>query len=42
MHLCYKLNLGFKAEIEFDGQVFEYDYPKKLGHKEWVLVAEVP
>ena len=32
---------GFKAEIEFDGQVFEYDYPKKLGHKEWVLVAEV-
>lgn len=30
---------GFKAEIEFEGQVFEYDYPKPLGNKEWVTVA---
>jgi len=30
---------GFKAEIEFGGQVFEYDYPKKMGNKEWVTVA---
>lgn len=32
---------GFKAEIEFAGQLFEYDYPKPLKHKEWVPVAEV-
>ena len=32
---------GFKAEIEFDGQVFEYDYPEPLRNKEWVEVAEV-
>ena len=32
---------GFKAEIEFDGQVFEYDYDKPLKNKEWVTVAEV-
>lgn len=32
---------GFKAEIEFQGQVFEYDYPKPLGNKEWVEVARV-
>lgn len=30
---------GFKAEIEFEGQVFEYDYPKPLKHKEWLTVA---
>lgn len=32
---------GFKAEIEFEGQVFEYEYDKPLGHKEWVTVAIV-
>jgi hypothetical protein len=32
---------GFKAEIEFAGQVFEYDYPKPLGNHEWVPVATV-
>jgi len=32
---------GFKAEIEFEGQVFEYDYDKPLGNKEWVDVATV-
>lgn len=32
---------GFKAEIEFNGQVFAYEYDKPLGHKEWVTVAEV-
>jgi hypothetical protein len=29
-----------KAEIEFDGQVFQYEYPKTK-HKEWITVAEV-
>ena len=32
---------GFKAEIEFGGQVFEYEHPRPLEHKEWVTVAEV-
>jgi len=32
---------GFKAEIEFNGQVFEYEYDKPLGNKEWVTVAVV-
>lgn len=32
---------GFKAEIEFEGQVFEYSYDKPLANKEWVTVAEV-
>lgn len=32
---------GFKAEIEFEGNVFEYDYAKPLGNKEWVDVATV-
>lgn len=32
---------GFKAEIEFAGQLFQYDYPSRLKNKEWVTVAEV-
>lgn len=32
---------GFKAEIEFAGQIFEYEYDKPLGNKEWVDVATV-
>ena len=32
---------GFKAEIEFEGQVFEYEVDRPLKHKEWVTVAEV-
>jgi len=32
---------GFRAEIEFGGQVFQYDYDKPLKDKEWVTVAEV-
>lgn len=32
---------GFRAEIEFAGQVFEYEYDKPLGNKEWVDVATV-
>lgn len=29
-----------KAEIEFGGQIFEYEYPKTKNHQ-WVVVAEV-
>lgn len=32
---------GFRAEIEFGGTVFQYEYDKPLKHKEWVTVAEV-
>ena len=31
---------GGTAEIEFAGHVYEYEYPR-LGHHEWVTVAEV-
>lgn len=32
---------GFKAEIEFGGQIFEYEVDRPLRNKEWVTVAEV-
>lgn len=32
---------GFKAEIEFEGQVFGYEYTKPLTNKQWVTVAVV-
>ncbi len=32
---------GFRAEIEFGGQLFQYEYDQPLKHKEWVTVAEV-
>ena len=32
---------GFKAEIEFGGQIFEYEVIRALKHKEWITVAEV-
>lgn len=32
---------GFKAEIEFGGQVFEYEHRRPLKNKEWVTVAVV-
>ena len=32
---------GFKAEIEFNGEIHSYDYPHELRHKEEVLVAIV-
>jgi hypothetical protein len=32
---------GFRAEIEFGGNLFEYEYTKPLGNKEWVTVAVV-
>lgn len=32
---------GFKAEIEFGNQLFQYEYTKPMKNKEWVTVAEV-
>jgi hypothetical protein len=32
---------GFRAEIEFDGQLFEYEYPDVVQHKQWIDVATV-
>jgi hypothetical protein len=32
---------GFKAEIEFEGKIFEYDYDQPLGQKQWIDVATV-
>lgn len=32
---------GFRAEIEFAGQVFQYEHTAPLANKEWVTVAEV-
>lgn len=32
---------GFKAEIEFEGSIFQYEYQKPLANKEWVNVANV-
>lgn len=32
---------GFKAEIEFGGNVYAYEHDKPMKNKEWVTVAEV-
>lgn len=34
-------NSGFKAEIEFNGQVFQFDHPKPIPNNRTVTVAEV-
>jgi hypothetical protein len=31
---------GFKAEIEFGGQVYQYEHAKALKNKQWVTLAE--
>lgn len=40
-HLRHPTQGGFKAEIEFGGQVFDYEVDRPLKNKEWVTVAEV-
>lgn len=32
---------GFRAEIEFEGQIFQYEYDRPLKHHQWITVAEV-
>lgn len=32
---------GFRAEIEFGGQIYQYEHPEAVGHKKWVTVAKV-
>jgi hypothetical protein len=32
---------GFKAEIEFGGNIYQYEYDEPLANKEWITVAEV-
>lgn len=32
---------GFRAEIEFDGKIYQYDHPEPLAHKQWITLAKL-
>jgi hypothetical protein len=44
VHNCNARNpnkSGFKAEIEFGGTVYKYEYPEPVKHKQWITLATV-
>lgn len=32
---------GFRAEIEYDGNLYQYDHPEPLAHKQWITLAKL-